>query len=421
MQTKIYISLFLAVIALASCKKADVQKSNDSLAAVKTMGTAAAVSPLNRLTFDWQTVPVGADIGDATRDFSTSEISFLTKQFKILAIEKSQGSGYTEDGFLTAANALKASNPQIAVLFYWNSLSFFDKYRATINFNPGWLTPNGNNPNNPPDLRLDIPACRLWWIKTATAITRNPEVDGVFIDGLTTVYKNNSDLALTLLKELRTSLDTLPGTPRIIFYNCAVAKSSKSPIALTDATGTTLHPLLQLADGAWFEDFYRKDLGRNIETGDLVHILNGIKLAASKKKSIVLKAWPQFSFANVDGYASSHTYLDLVARARSEISFPLASFLVAAGRYSYFQYSWAWNHTSPNTDHGIFIRTAANAQTVDPTWYVELRRPLGQPAGDATINGNIWTRRFSHATVTVDLNQKTGYVSWDILNFFPRG
>jgi hypothetical protein len=38
------------------------------------------------------------------------------------------------------------------------------------------------------------------------------------------------------------------------------------------------------------------------------------------------------------------------------------------------------------------------------SWYPDLSKPLGPPLSAATRSGNVWTRRFAHATSTLNLD-----------------
>lgn len=72
----------------------------------------------------------------------------------------------------------------------------------------------------------------------------------------------------------------------------------------------------------------------------------------------------------------------------------LASFLIAAGPYSYFVCG-GWNS--------------------GPTeWYELYDRPLGEPLGDAVLSADgVWSRSFKHGVfVTFDTNTETGSISW---------
>jgi len=88
-------------------------------------------------------------------------------------------------------------------------------------------------------------------------------------------------------------------------------------------------------------------------------------------------------------------YETLLARARENITFPLACFLIAAQKHSYFCYTWGYRENHGSLD-----------------WYEEFDKPLGAPKRDAIKNGWIYTRSFEYAAVWVDLESKTATIKW---------
>jgi len=81
--------------------------------------------------------------------------------------------------------------------------------------------------------------------------------------------------------------------------------------------------------------------------------------------------------------------------AKERITFPLACFLVAAGPNCYFCYTWGWLG-----EYGTF------------DWYPEFDKPLGPPKGEAIRKGWTYQREFAHASVFVDLENKTAKIDW---------
>jgi hypothetical protein len=86
---------------------------------------------------------------------------------------------------------------------------------------------------------------------------------------------------------------------------------------------------------------------------------------------------------------------ELARLAGEQITFPLASFLVGAGRHCYFQYTWGWD-----SDCGTFDR------------HPEFDKPLGAPKGDAVREGWTFRREFEHASVFVDVEKLKGRIDW---------
>ena len=86
------------------------------------------------------------------------------------------------------------------------------------------------------------------------------------------------------------------------------------------------------------------------------------------------------------------------ALSRKRISFYLATFLIGAQEYSYFQYGWGWE-----------------LKTGPLCGYPEFTKPLGNPAGDTIrVDPKGWqfTRDFEHARVSVDLEKREGTIEW---------
>lgn len=73
-------------------------------------------------------------------------------------------------------------------------------------------------------------------------------------------------------------------------------------------------------------------------------ISNLIQQVARKKKIIIVKGWSRFNYMQRHEY--EHLQYDELERiARNDIVFPLACFLIGAGEYAYFCYSWGHRDT----------------------------------------------------------------------------
>ncbi len=82
----------------------------------------------------------------------------------------------------------------------------------------------------------------------------------------------------------------------------------------------------------------------------------------------------------------------------------LAPFLIVVTERVFFGYGWFYN-----LEDG-YIPCAEGVECGMPqTWFPEFSKPLGAPSGAATTDATrtVWTRRFAHATVTVDLRDRT--------------
>ncbi len=86
---------------------------------------------------------------------------------------------------------------------------------------------------------------------------------------------------------------------------------------------------------------------------------------------------------------------EVLRAAKKDITFPLACFLTGAEPNCYFCYSWGWNPEDGSLD-----------------WYPELDKPLGPPKGDAVQKDWTFQREFEHASVFVDLENRTAKIDW---------
>jgi len=62
--------------------------------------------------------------------------------------------------------------------------------------------------------------------------------------------------------------------------------------------------------------------------------------AGMQGQIVIMKGWPGFNWTEKEIKGIPHE--DLLQKARDNITYPLACFLVAAQPYSYFCYSWGW-------------------------------------------------------------------------------
>ena len=107
-----------------------------------------------------------------------------------------------------------------------------------------------------------------------------------------------------------------------------------------------------------------------------------------------MKGWPGFNW--LDRGLRNVPYEELLARARKNITFSLACFLVAAQPNSYFCYSWGYRE-----QHGSLSD------------YPEFSKPLGKPKGNAVKDGWQYSREFERCKVWVDLETKQAKIDWN--------
>ena len=88
----------------------------------------------------------------------------------------------------------------------------------------------------------------------------------------------------------------------------------------------------------------------------------------------------------------------------------IALFLIVAEPNVFFSYAWFYN-----LEDG-YIPCPADIECGMPTsWFPEYSKPLGAPLGPAASDASktVWTRRFAHASVSVDLrNRSLSKIEW---------
>ena len=236
-----------------------------------------------------------------------------------------------------------------------------------------------------------IPGLRRWWADHAGRAVSEGNCDGVFMDAATlalhpanknwygpekarAIERGGFDMMRMTKEEM--------GPGKLLVYN---------GIRTRDEHGRTRGmELLPYADGVCLEHFdHFGSTGKESIASDLAMI----REAAEMGKMVIFKAWPGFSWLDREILAKPHEELNRLAAER--ITFPLACYLVAAGEFTYFCYSWGYE-----LDNGFL------------DWYPEYDKPLGRPLEDAAQNGWVYTRRFEHAAVRVDLENKQATIDW---------
>ena len=347
--------------------------------------------------FSWDKVPVYAHLGNLSNDFTATELDFLAEHFDFITIEKGMAKrkhGVTEIGFQNAATEIKKRNPKAKVLFYWNTTINVGGYKACQSFpKEGVLRGNDGKEVNIFGANTfydyTVSGVSSWWSDAAKQSV-SLSSDGIFADAINKFNNNNrrkvlgvekiDKLNAGLLNTLRDTKNKL-GNNNLIIQN-GLKYYEKESIGLKS---------INITDGAMIEHFV------TAEGGDKEHIAHNIESlikGGKQGKVMVCKAWPSFDWRDKD-FIKSKTYEQLAQIAKDEITFPLACFLVAAQKYSYFCYTWGYQNNT-----GTY------------NWYSELDKPLGKPLGDAKRNGWVYTREFANASVFVDIEHTEAKIDW---------
>ena len=354
--------------------------------------------------FSWDTVPVYIHFGKSSGPLSESELRFVADVSDFVCLEKGHGRdhfGSTEKGIAFDAKRLKALNPRMKVLFYWNTFLNYPIYDAceTVANHPLWIF--RDKKGNPiykvrtlEQYNLLNPEFRQWWAAIAGKAVTEYGCDGIFMDAVNQAKRpiwmkrgwgegNESILTQAVVDMMRLANQEM-GEDALLVYN---GIRSSGPAGIT--TGKEYLPH---ASGVMIEHFTafhsqsKESIAADIEA---------ITSAAGIGKTVVVKGWPDPTF-NWTNKEKMRIPSDVLAdEARKKIIFSLACFLIAAQKNCYFSYSWGWREQ--------------NGSLID---YPELHRPLGKPKGQARRKEWVYTRSYEHAFVWVDLAERRANIEW---------
>jgi hypothetical protein len=354
--------------------------------------------------FSWETVPIYIHFGKSSGPLSDSELRFVAQISDFICLEKGHGrgrSGTTEKGIALDAKRLKALNPGMKVLFYWNTFLNYPLYDAcqAVARHPEWIFRNKKGQpiyktGTLEQYNLLDPEFRQWWATIAGKAVTEYGCDGIFMDAVNQAKRpiwmkrgwgvgNEALLTQAVADMMRLASKQMGEDARLVYNG----------IRSLDPTGTTSGTeYLPYANGVMIEHFTafhcqsKESIAADIEA---------IVTAASMGKTVIVKGWPDPTFNWTDKEKMRVPSDVLADEARKKIIFSLACFLIAAQENCYFSYSWGWRE-----QHGSLVD------------YPEFHKPLGKPKGPAKKEGWVYTRSFKHASVSVDLTGRKARIDW---------
>lgn len=355
--------------------------------------------------FTWDRIPLYMHVRKA-KSYTAEEIAFLAR-FPLITFEKANGHqdyGDVEAGTLKAAQAVKKINPQATILFYRNVIVHYGGYAADKELQqiPGALLQDrkGNTRlvrNRVEAYDLSNADLRKWWADTCQNLTKDPAIDGIFLDGnikaLEPGYlapqigaeKKQQTMAgyHLLMKQTREAI----GPNELMVANILRARFENAGLEYLD-----------YFDGSYLEGFFHNVGGASYEE----YVAKGIdamQQAARQGKIIAFTTGftPPRNTSDM-GIDEAHATVASDAQAQAALTYPLAIFLVCAEKYSYFRIHEGYSADENNR----WMR-----------WLPEYDRPLGPPSGPATTDGYRYTRKFQHATVHLDIQKRTANIQWE--------
>ena len=357
--------------------------------------------------FSWDSVPAYIHIRKDTA-FTPEEIEYLAS-FPLVTIEKMTGNktyGSNEAGTARAAEAIKAINPAAKVLYYRNVIVHYGSYAANeaLKDVPGafLLGKNGSDKlvrGKSEAYDLSNPALRDWWLANAEEVCADPNIDGIFLDGIVKVLEPGylkRDIGEgkkakveegyhTMIKDLRKEL----APEKLMIANVLRARFPDSGLAE-----------MKGLDGSYIEAF-EVAVGR-VPKKD--YVAKGIKAFQTAARGGALIAFTgglgeegEIKEANKDKTDEYRQGLDSADATQARFDYLLAMFLICAEEHSYFN------------AHDSYNAKASKVWLKRPAAY---DRPLGEPKGPAVRKGYIYTRKFAHASVRLDIEREVGRIVW---------
>ncbi|MDF7806329.1 putative glycoside hydrolase [Pontiellaceae bacterium B12219] len=359
--------------------------------------------------FSWDTVPRAVILRSGSR-MSDDAVERIANAYSLVVLEKSnsQGLASTEEGVIDLATRLKAVNPNVKNLFYWNTFYRWDGYEANVEFDEHLVewTRTAGVPDSMGRYRYvhNNSDFRDWWVASGLAVAMNSAVDGVFLDTLDNWegrYFNDDGSTVTEYSSYWKYGHT-------DMVNELVKQLPSSKLMIGNG-GTYNHEpnggreWLRILDGTYTEAWERvnsESIPAQTQADGTAINMQLLREAAVKNKTILFRSSPDHNtqFTNDPEPAELSDRLDWVER---NVYYPLAVFLMIAEENSFFHFS-----------DGVYAGTGENDWHIWDTSYMEIfEKPLGAPLGAPVKNGYLYTRSFVYLDVSV--NVETGETTFD--------
>ena len=338
----------------------------------------------------------------------------MASHYHIVSLEKCTGNP-TELTVWATAKQLKAINPNLKVMFYWDTdQGALPCYIANTEYmkHPEWWLRNDagvlvNSSLNTPIMDYTVAAARDWWVSiplNGTGSPMSPWIDGVLADSTGGVC---------------------PG-PGINAKRCAALEAGKSAMVrqlqgLFNATnggsvlgnGITMytdhHGMHTTNDSngimaehfAAFEDM-KPDGTLNVTR--VAKFLELVSRAAQEGKIVVIATWVGNYVGVMKWFNNTQPTTNDGWRAAmlAKHTFALAGYLTVAEPNVWMQYEGWYQMSAGAVPCPEAPETCMAPSEAD--WYPDLFKPLGAPLGVAVRAGNVFTRSFQHAKSVLNLD-----------------
>ncbi|WPJ97270.1 carbohydrate-binding protein [Coraliomargarita algicola] len=188
LQAALILCLSSGIQGSAQASIEDPSNYNDGDLVLTTGATYSYYPAQSKTSFDmpdfsWDTIPRWRYYSNPNPANQADVVACA--EVDMLMIEKNTllGMDYNEQGSADFAARVKAINPDIKIMFYWNATIDYGDYlvqqdgvydRDTFSSPLSWGTLRG--------LHLGDPVVREWWIESALSFLDIPNIDGLFFD-----------------------------------------------------------------------------------------------------------------------------------------------------------------------------------------------------------------------------------------------
>jgi hypothetical protein len=363
---------------------------------------------------------------------------FVASNYRVVSLEKCTGrqSGVpTEAAIAQTAAQLKALNPNVKVLFYWSfsqaGISCYGAHRRFAAHPEWWLRDDHGNVVRPDAPQIDVlnGDAVAWWLSVPLAPSLR-DIDGVLADGAG--FEHIGGVSGARLRALYAAKIALLSTlqARLEPRGGMVLANGLSEYGLNPADPHNAR-LVGAAGGVQSEHYAAFEqidpVSGGLRLDKVADALMRMERAA-KETAVFASFWagPYTGFSTLPGpgkgwpeYANgtqpcgaaqrncttADLYTGWRAKLQQYLEFNLASFLLIASPTSFFtQAVWYELHQG-----FVPCPEAPDACALPEDFYPLLKKPLGRPLGERVAMGAYrWSRRFTHANVSVDLEDPLG-------------
>lgn len=400
-------------------------------------------APLSSYGWSLDSTPLWADFGHngvpgnpcagANCVLTDAQAAFIANTYQIVSLEKCFGIKWgtpgnkTEHNFIQAVAQLKAANPNVKVLLYWNVPlvigECYDTAATFLNHTDWWLKDDQGQVVHPDPVPthlfvdFTVPAAAQWWISVPLQLVAQSGADGVFLDGT-----GGQDYAgMAKISQQRSDEINAKAMAAVAAYRAAA--KSVQPDLLVIGNGLTEYPyppdhgMAQLAylDGVCIEHFGAFE-GVDSDNASLypTNLVTWAQLTAAavqQNKSVLVKAWVGPETTPIDGmgptWPATHrpplnrTHAGIAQAAAANLLFPHSLFLCLVEQNVYFSYAWWYDLMQgyipcPETPGGC---------DCPDDFFPSLHKRIGSPLTPPTWSGFECRREFEHASVYVDVSK----------------